>query len=146
MIQQGLYLRIVEGGQTFLMSTDDVQAIERRERMSIDDSGKGIAGWFVQGLDRWPAFRFGDLLGMTMSDWGHSVYFKTIGRPVGVAAESIQLMPHHQDIEVRPYRVLGNAFPGGALFNGVWTNAPSPALVVDARRLMSYLSHRDTAR
>lgn len=145
MIQQGLYLRIVEGGQTFLMSTDDVQTIERRERMSIDDSGNGVVGWFTQGVDRWPAYRFGDLLGTAAASWGHAVYFKTVGRPLGIAAESIQLMPHHQDIEVRPYRVLGNAFPGGPLFNGVWTNAPSPALVVDARRLMTHLAQRGAA-
>ncbi len=142
MIQQGLYLRIVEGGQTFLMSTDDVQAIERRERLSIDDSAQGLVAWFKQGVDRWPAFRFGDVLGMKTEGWDHCVFFKTIGRPLGIVAESIQLMPHHQDIEVRPFQVIGNTFPGGPLFNGVWVNTPEPALVIDSHQLMSYLSQR----
>jgi len=142
MIQQGLYLRIVEGGQTFLMSTDDVQTIERRERMSIDDSTKGVVGWFKQGPDRWPAFRFGDLLGVSGDSWDHAVYFKTIGRPLGMVAESIQLMPHQHDIEVRPYLPVGSTFPGGALFKGVWINAPIPMLVIDGRRLIAHLSQR----
>jgi len=144
MIQQGLYLRIIEGGQTFLMSSDDVQAIERRERMSIDDSESGIVGWFSQGADRWPAFRFADFLGLDAGGWDHAVFFKTIGRPLGMVAESIQLMPHQHDMDVRPFVPVGNKFTGGPLFNGVWVNAPVPVLVVDSRRLIGYLSLRST--
>jgi len=142
MIQQGLYLRIVEGGQTFLMPTDEITTIERRDRMQVDEDKNGIVGWFSQGSDRWPAYRLGTLLDLDVGAWEHAIFFKTLGRPLGIAAELMQLLPHQRDVQVRPFHVIGNRLSGESVFNGVWINAPTPALMISGQQLMTRLSQR----
>jgi len=130
-VQKGLYLRIEEGRYTFLLPSDDVVSIERRERLQPDPAETNtrvIARFDIDGTGC-PIVRLGQVLGEADGEWGQAVFIRQGVHTVGIAAARVVLISDVEALSVKPFTMIGSTDRSDALYTGVGIQDSRSALV-----------------
>ena len=135
------YLRVAFAGLEFLLPSSASFAIEQREGLKGNDSGKGsnVAWWETRGK-RLPVYHLdGDLKPVRDNNWQRAVFLNAQPHPIGLAANDVQLLTR-ADVRVQPFYPLGQApTQGGQLFSAAWIQGVEVTLVFEPHALATYL-------
>ena len=133
-MQKGLFLRIGEGPYRFLLATEDVrEVVKRDDRQPEADGTPSIAlTSFIRGDTSWPVLRLGSVLGFEAGEWKEAVLLNDGGTAVGFAIETTRLLEESYALDVRPFFSVGCYFGPHPLYKGVCKDGGELTLVFDA--------------
>ena len=135
------FLRFVLGGTPYLLPSGSSLAIEKRDSLVSNDTGRGGAcAWRSVGSERWPVYCLdADLRVARSGEWEEAIFLPGSPHAVGLAAQGVQLLPAGE-VSLVPFRPIGPApTRAGHLFNTAWVRNAQVTLVFDAGTLAQFL-------
>ncbi|MDH5648505.1 MAG: hypothetical protein OEY67_02515 [Gammaproteobacteria bacterium] len=137
---QHQYLSIRIGDASFLLHGAASLAIEKRASLGPKKEGDIAVAWRADKGGDWPAYALDSELRLASNgNWQRVVFVQGAPRPVGLAAEEIQLLAD-EEIIPEPFTPLGDWIPGvGHLISSAWINEGEINLVLDPAKLGAYL-------
>ena len=143
MLDTGAFLRITEGGFTYLLAAGRTATIEHRNSDVLQKVGgmKSLqVAWYLSGNERIRVIRLGVLMQTGASDWEYAVLLSDGSQRVGFAAEHVHVVPEAERPRVQPFNPPGSVLPGGTVIAGVCLDTEPEHLVFDNSRLHGCLS------
>lgn len=135
------YLRFSLAGAYYLLSSSVTLAIDQRDSLEINETGKGQAcAWRSHDGARWPAYCLdGDFKIAQRDDWERAIFLDARPSPLGLVADQVQLLPQGE-AQVVPFTPLGPPSTAyGHLFAGAWVRGSQAVLVFDSNVLTAFL-------
>jgi hypothetical protein len=135
------FLQFALGDNSYLLPSGASLAIEKRDNLVSDDTGRGDAcAWRSVGSERWPVYCLdAELRVARTAGWEEAIFLPASPHAVGLAAHGVQLLPAGE-VSVVPFRPIGPApTRAGHLFNAAWVRETQVILVFDHGTLALFL-------
>lgn len=135
------FLQFALGGVSYLLPGSASLAIEKRDGLVSNDSGRGnVCAWRSVGSERWPVYCLdADLRMARTAEWEGAIFLPASPHAVGLGAQGVQLLPA-AEVSVVPFRPIGSApTRAGHLFNAAWVRENRVTLVFDPGTLALFL-------